>query len=82
MKNIKNKKTIGYGYCGIWQDGTIGWQVPKYLYNDKHNIEKPDFSQSVISDNDVFVKCKITIEPMKDKRGNIIKRKAGYFRKF
>lgn len=70
-KNMK--KEVGYGYVGLWSDGTLGWCLPEHLspyikYPQKITAE--DWNVGEWS-----YKCKITIEPIKNEKGKITRRK-------
>ena len=77
MKKVK--KSVGYGYVGTWNDGTLGWNLPTFVCNlPERYIEYPDLrGKHWIGAHDVFVKCKITIEPVISKKTKkLITRKA------
>jgi hypothetical protein len=71
-------RTIGYGYVGRWNDGTLGWCLPARVspcmpsmrlseraepHPDWSNIGEPSYL------------CKITIQLVKNKRGKPTMRK-------
>lgn len=74
------KPRVGYGYVGVWSDGTLGWCMPKHVSShDKdvksarryvHKVDATEWntgSQSYL--------CRITIAPVRDSRGRFIVRR-------
>ncbi|MHA1573257.1 MAG: hypothetical protein ACTSX8_04625 [Alphaproteobacteria bacterium] len=74
-RNASLDKTVGFGWVGRWDDGTIGWILPAVLTGHVGNINTPPHN-SYAGPDVRLVKCRITIEVIKDKRGRPITRKA------
>ncbi len=72
------KPTKGHGFCGVWQDGNIGWNIPNHLskYNIKYAAEKPYIRDFYFDNNDRLYLCEINIKPIKNKLGRPITRFA------
>lgn len=70
------RKTVGYGYVGVWRDGDLGWVLP-WCVTGKSDARNPTYPSEnhFVSDEDVFYKCRITVELVKGKNGKPIRRK-------
>lgn len=75
MKKVKKDKTISKGWIGRWNDGSIGWCSPEHLSGHTRWADKPA-ERYYVSNKDWFYMCKITVEVLKNKKGNYIKRSA------
>jgi hypothetical protein len=71
-------KTVGYGYVGMWIDGTPGWFLPTFLSGGDRYTEPPntEASKYVRPEGDYFVKCRITIQVIKGKRGIPVRKRV------
>ena len=74
-KKIKvPKETIGFGYAGVWSDGSVGWFSPHHVSDSK----KPRYTDKPVSNPNTsgerFFLCKITMTPVLDKNGRPITR--------
>jgi len=69
MKNIVvvPKKNTGYGYVGVWHDGSIGLFMPQFVRGEEDK-KSPGITDNSNADGDRFFLCKITIEPLLDKK--------------
>ncbi len=73
-RNASPDKTVGFGWVGRWYGGDIGWNLPNHLTGHREETAAPH-SRVVLLD-DRFVKCRITIEVVKDSLGRPITRRA------
>lgn len=73
---MKKEKVVGYGYVGRWGDGTLGWFLPMHLssYGEKYPAI-PSGNKYEFCHGELAEKCKITIEPLKNKNGKPIRRR-------
>ena len=70
------EKTVGYGFVGEWNDGTLGWNLPQHVDDSPCAREPSDHWQAAGLDwNDRAVLCKITVEAVRDKRGRLVTRR-------
>jgi hypothetical protein len=80
----KQRRRIGYGYVGAWQDGTLGWCLPLHLDTSSRDkpprwlrkspnkcAPHPDWSNI----GEPSYLCEITIKLILDKRGRPIVRR-------
>lgn len=84
-KKSKAKRTTGYGYVGLWRNGTLGWWLPRCLAANHrlpcgrlcYSAEPPNGEAVTVSgaENDRAVLCKITVEPCLTSNGRLIKRR-------
>lgn len=60
--------TVGLGYVALWSDGSPGWMVPRYLH---HSKGMPTVAEATpwLNKNVDLVRCRITIEILRDKKG-------------
>lgn len=65
----KARKVVGYGYVGEWNDGSLGWFLPRHLShrNKKNSPEQPHETFYTMV-GEYGVKCKITIEEIPNQR--------------
>ena len=78
MKKKLKSKVVGYGYTSTWSDGTLGWWLPYFIskYDTRRNpSRRTDESKTTLRRTDRLYLCRITIEPVVDKRGRHITRK-------
>lgn len=76
-KRAKNRdRVVGVGYVGRWGDGSIGWGLPNFLSGLAGHVEAPGyfFEEHSIS-GDRAIRCRITVEVLRDKRGRLVTRK-------
>ena len=67
--------TIGYGYAGVWANGTIGWHVPKFIHSGtKRHPDLPDALEpndpqhaNLARMNQRLFYCQVIIRPILDK---------------
>jgi hypothetical protein len=76
MSKIKvPKKTIGTGYSGLWNDGTLGWRTSSYPHcrcqDGSPSMYPPMYARTR------FFRCRITVTPLRDKKGRPIVRYFG-----
>ena len=68
------KATSGFGYAGVWHDGSVGWFSPQYVNSSK----TPKYTDKPVSNPNTagerFFLCKITMTPVLDKNGRPITR--------
>lgn len=65
----------GYGYCGEWSDGKIGWFMPTHIMGAL-DIKYPcsnynDYSAKYLNGERSFL-CKVTVTPIVNKKGRPI----------
>jgi hypothetical protein len=72
MARDKNK-SVAYGWTGRWSDGQIGWCVPQFVYNNIREVAYPCPHMPDLK-GVKLVKCRITVEVVKDKRGRETRR--------
>lgn len=77
------KRVVGYGWCGQWNDGSLGFLMPRHIDNGKRNSQPLSMEQRASlsgKSDDVaasdFYKVKVTIEVVKNKRGKPIVRRS------
>lgn len=78
-------QTKGFGFAGVWSDGTLGWFMPDHISNGGRNyVGSPnERAQEFVNKDggDRFFLCKITVTPVVNVKGRpitkIVKRKAG-----
>jgi hypothetical protein len=73
---MTDKNTIvGYGYVGVWADGTLGWCLPDHLHSSnsvrRNQRCAPHPEWSNIGEPSYL--CKITIQRVPNKRMRRIK---------
>lgn len=73
------QKITGYGYCGTWNDGTLGWWMPSFIFhrdqpNDSY-LSRPD-KPNTLHDGDMLIKVKVTVEPVRGRNGKPVRRSA------
>ncbi len=74
-RNASADKAVGFGWVGRWSDGTIGWILPDHLLCYPKGTEAPDHRPYVDPDKRL-VRCRITVEVLKDRCGRPITRRA------
>ena len=77
MKDVrpKEKKSVGYGFVGVWQDGKLGWYMPRHLAgHSRKNCEPPADGET--QKGTTAYLCKITVELVKAKNGRLITRRV------
>lgn len=71
------KPTTGYGYVGVWSDGSIGWFMPRHIDSryarNYPSSPAPDMPRYAGKRERAFL-CKITVTPVTDKRGRPVTR--------
>lgn len=76
----KPKKTVGYGYSGMWHDGQSGWFLPLFIHprDIRRNPSPPNSRLSTyqFDENRTTYLCKITVEPVLDKLGRPITKRV------
>ena len=75
------RKTAGYGYVGMWGDGSIGYLLCDFLSGFGRKYPDPPSHQwnSLLDDGSkerVFL-CRIKVTPMRDKLGRPLTRIIG-----
>lgn len=77
------KKVVGYGWCGEWADGGLGFLMSPHIAHGKRNAERLSTEQrgslsgkSRLFATSDFYRVRVTLEAMKDKRGKLIVRRA------
>jgi hypothetical protein len=65
------KKSIGYGYVGKWNDETLGWCMPRHLSDTRAGGVNTARVEGYNRDEPVYL-CKITVEQIKDSLGRPI----------
>lgn len=69
---MKVKKVTGYGYVGFWDDGRLGWFLPRHLsgYVDQREPIQtwPEWS----NEGEPVQLCRITLEPLPMKRQKFV----------
>lgn len=69
-KSGKNK-SVTYGWCGEWNDGTLGWMLSDYLTTYPQELHF-DGERAIRCNGRKFHRVKITVEKCFDKRGRAI----------
>lgn len=77
------KRIIGYGWCGVWCDGTLGFLMSRHTAHGKRNakplsaeqLESLSGKSQNIAASD-FYRVKVTVELVKNKRGKPIVRRS------
>lgn len=72
-KLVIPKQNTGFGYAGVFEDGTLGWSMPAHVQGKKYDKKQPHFPvyRKDLQGERLFL-CKITITPLKDKKGRPI----------
>ena len=80
-KPATKKRLVGYGYVGVWSNGTLGWGMPRHLNTRLRKTRslrrcpdkaKPDkWNQGAQT-----YLCEITVKPVTDSRGRFIVRRV------
>jgi hypothetical protein len=72
------KMTIGYGYSGVWANGTIGWFAPMHVHSgtkkcpdEPRAVDPQDVNYRSLKGKRLFY-CKIIVTPVLDKLGRPI----------
>ena len=81
----KPRTVTGIGWSGLYNDGTLGWLLSDFIAPGRGNAavltsdqrkalaRHPDYrTVSVDGQRNDFYRVKITIQPMRDKRGRLI----------
>lgn len=70
----KKRKTVAYGYVGEWNDGTLGWFLPKHL-DSGHTLKNPRRPTATFPHciGEKGILCKITIEEVPNRRRRKVK---------
>lgn len=66
------RTTTGYGYAGTWGDGSVGWFLTDHVTGGgrKYAGSPPERAQEFVTERtERFYLCKITLTPVKDKKG-------------
>ena len=74
-RTADENEAVGFGWVGRWNDGSIGWVLPDHLACHSGETEAP-FRRCCVSPDTRLVRCRITIEVLKDKKGRPITRRA------
>lgn len=75
------KKVVGRGWCGLWNDGTLGFLMPRHIANNQDQPLGED-QQSSLSESSRtvahsdFYRVKVTVEVIKNKHGKPIVRRT------
>lgn len=56
---MSRNKVVGFGYVGLWNDGDIGWNVPRFIEEDP-KCKRPQMPSDPVGAKQYL--CKITIE--------------------
>jgi len=67
MKVKNTKRTIGLGFVGCWNDGTLGWCMPTHLSGLKGQCDHPEVNRWNVGERTYL--CRITVEQVFNKRG-------------
>ena len=77
------KRVVGYGWCGQWHDGSLGFLMSTHIANGKRNAEPLSAEQreslsgvSRTYATSDFYKVRVTVEIVKNKRGKAIVRRV------
>jgi hypothetical protein len=68
-------KISSRAWVGCWGDGNPGWGMPGHI-DDWNETLRTQAKRDYVCDGDVFYRCKVTVELLKDKRGRYITKKA------
>lgn len=68
MRNKSKTRSVGYGWVGRWDDGTLGWFLPNHLTGYRN--DGPNDNEHLKGET-VF-KCRITIEQVLSTNGREI----------
>jgi hypothetical protein len=78
-----HSKGVGYGYVGMWSNGTLGWFMPTHLSTAtaprkwlRHAPDKPAKHPEWSNIGEPSYMCKITIELVLDKNRRPIVRRV------
>jgi hypothetical protein len=75
-------KTVGYGYVGRWDDGTLGWCTPAHVQGTPgYNEPVSELGKQNAAPDQRFYLCRITVEMVTDSRGRKITRRASEARR-
>jgi len=69
----------GKAWCGLYDDGELGWHMPKFLSPGSSTLLTADQLEDIRRDTfyrSDFYRVEITVRPICDKRGRPIIRKA------
>lgn len=76
-KKPASNRMVGIGWCGLYHDNSLGWNLSQFIHSSRPSILIPDqmeclkeFSNSW-SPGDMY-RVKVTIELVRDKRGKLI----------
>lgn len=76
------KTVTGTGWCGVWEDGTLGFCLSQFVEKGHtlNRYQQECLGLAVVKPegwraSDMY-RVKITVEPLKDKRGRAIVRKT------
>ena len=68
------KKTIGYGFIGVWANGSVGWMGLSHIGGSREYpdmpVDSPD-RKEIMKGERLFM-CKVTVTPLLDKKGRPI----------
>lgn len=75
------KKVVGYGWCGVWNEGGLGFLMPRFISHGQGEPLSTEQRESLSgTSQDVatsdFYRVKVTLEAVKDKRGRPVVRRA------
>lgn len=68
------KPVIGYGWTSQWIGGKLGWWMPCHLHGGSRRYSNYPTQATTLDEGDRLYLCKITVEPVTDKRGRFITR--------
>jgi hypothetical protein len=64
------------GWSGFWNDETLGWRTSTFVASGPRALRRDsmDSEQRESPAGTKFIRCRITVTPIKDKRGRYIAR--------
>ena len=65
---------VTIGWSGLWNDGSFGWRTSTFLEHGRP--ESLEVLQRECGGGTKFYRCRITVTPLKDKRGRYIVKRA------
>lgn len=79
MNKLKSdKKETGRGWFGVWCNGEIGWTGPAHFDGHSNYPKRPKLHNMVRPEHEFYL-CEVTVKPIKDKMGRLIKRTGKHF---